>query len=400
MLITDKIIKSKDNSSKINVQTVLTDQSRFFFRGTIDIDSNAVNIEADQQHRTLMLSSQARSCSIPSLEVKSNDVQCRHGSASSPIDENQLWYLLSRGLDKRQAQNLIIEGFFNKPELSSNKLLDNIKQRLLKSVIFTFILIIFSGHIAFGMSHEKYKNLDAYRLYELAMGLKESKINHELMVTLFKYAADKSYIPALYELAHLNYYDEDKAKEIIRFAAENDYKPACYDMGIYYLNLKSYQNAIKWLINACAVTSYVVVDRYDICKVKTLERWHYPSLYVLELIDDGSYGSEAKEILAQLNKSKVVGTIYVIYKKAVALYKREEYDKAYDILKSIVSAGYAPAEYMLARMYYDKSKKITDEQKAIWYCRQAANKKYPPAQYFYALLCENKIEARKMMEDY
>ena len=103
------------SSSQVLVKAALCEQARSFYRGTIVIDHEAKGSQADQQQRALMLSPQAKTCAIPSLEVATHEVQCQHGSAAGTFSDDELWYLCSRGLSKKDAQRLLLEGFFNEP---------------------------------------------------------------------------------------------------------------------------------------------------------------------------------------------------------------------------------------------------------------------------------------------
>ncbi len=67
---------------------------------------------AFQTNRTLKLSEHAWAESVPNLEIENNDVHCSHASAVGPIDEEQRFYLESRGVPPEVAERLIVEGFF------------------------------------------------------------------------------------------------------------------------------------------------------------------------------------------------------------------------------------------------------------------------------------------------
>jgi Fe-S cluster assembly protein SufD len=61
----------------------------------------------------MLLSTDARADSIPMLEIEANDVRCTHGSTTSSVDTEELFYLQSRGLPRDEAYRLIVEGFFS-----------------------------------------------------------------------------------------------------------------------------------------------------------------------------------------------------------------------------------------------------------------------------------------------
>ena len=112
-LITSQIHQGKDSSSSVLVKSALCDASRSFYRGTIVLEETAQRAQAHQQQRALMLSTQARMCALPSLEVAAFNVRCSHGSAAGGFNNEQVEYLRTRGISSEQAHTLLIEGFFN-----------------------------------------------------------------------------------------------------------------------------------------------------------------------------------------------------------------------------------------------------------------------------------------------
>jgi len=118
-------------SSSMLVKAALTESSRSFYRGTIVVDHDAPQSIAHQQQRALMLSSQAQTCAIPSLEVATHEVSCSHGSAAGKVNEDEMWYLHSRGFSKEEAETVLIEGFFNEPIIIQRKdILERMKKIL------------------------------------------------------------------------------------------------------------------------------------------------------------------------------------------------------------------------------------------------------------------------------
>lgn len=88
------------------------DRARAVFAGLIRVDWGAQKTNAFQANRNLILSPGARSDSIPKLEIMANDLRCTHGSATSRLNEEHIFYLMSRGLTREQATFMIVEGFF------------------------------------------------------------------------------------------------------------------------------------------------------------------------------------------------------------------------------------------------------------------------------------------------
>ncbi len=91
----------------------LTDDAESIYAGLIRITKQAQKSDAYQANRTVLLSDGAKADSIPMLEIEADDVRCTHGVAVGPVDEEQLFYLMSRGLPHLEAEQLIVEGFFD-----------------------------------------------------------------------------------------------------------------------------------------------------------------------------------------------------------------------------------------------------------------------------------------------
>ncbi len=97
---------------RINGNGVLTDEAYAVFRGIIDIRREAYEADSEEKSYTLNLSSKSRADSIPSLFVDNNTVKAKHASSVGNIDEDKLYYMMSRGLDKKMALRLAIESMF------------------------------------------------------------------------------------------------------------------------------------------------------------------------------------------------------------------------------------------------------------------------------------------------
>jgi Fe-S cluster assembly protein SufD len=86
--------------------------SRAVYTGLIHIGKQASGVKAFQTNRNVKLSDGAWAESVPNLEIENNDVQCSHASAVGPVDEEQRFYLESRGVPPEPAERLIVLGFF------------------------------------------------------------------------------------------------------------------------------------------------------------------------------------------------------------------------------------------------------------------------------------------------
>jgi Fe-S cluster assembly protein SufD len=85
--------------------------SRAVFRGIIRVHKGAQQTDAYQTNRNLVLSEHARADSLPNLEIEADDVKCSHGATVGQLDENALFYLMSRGLSRERAERLVVLGF-------------------------------------------------------------------------------------------------------------------------------------------------------------------------------------------------------------------------------------------------------------------------------------------------
>jgi Fe-S cluster assembly protein SufD len=99
--------------SDLVIHDALRGRSSANFTGLIRINKPAHQTESSQQQKNILLSDSSRAQSDPKLEILNNDViRCTHGAAVGPVDEEMVFYLQSRGLDRASAEGLIVEGFF------------------------------------------------------------------------------------------------------------------------------------------------------------------------------------------------------------------------------------------------------------------------------------------------
>ncbi len=92
---------------------ILDGQARGVFNGKIFVRQDAQKTDAKQTNQTLLLSDDAVINTKPQLEIFADDVKCTHGATVGQLEENQLFYLRSRGLGEEQARNLLIYAFAN-----------------------------------------------------------------------------------------------------------------------------------------------------------------------------------------------------------------------------------------------------------------------------------------------
>ena len=99
-------------TSDLLFKCALEDKSRSVWQGMIYVAPGAQKTDGYQANRNLLLSRKARADSIPGLEILADDVRCTHGATAGKVDPDQLFYLRSRGLPQKDAERLIVEGFF------------------------------------------------------------------------------------------------------------------------------------------------------------------------------------------------------------------------------------------------------------------------------------------------
>jgi Fe-S cluster assembly protein SufD len=99
-------------SSDLLYKGALDDRSKAVFRGLIRVWPNAQRTDAYQTNRNLLLSRQAQANSLPNLEIQADDVRCSHAATVGHLDDEELFYIMSRGVPRRDAERLVVFGFF------------------------------------------------------------------------------------------------------------------------------------------------------------------------------------------------------------------------------------------------------------------------------------------------
>jgi Fe-S cluster assembly protein SufD len=118
----------ENTTSEMFLKGAVAGEARSVFTGMIRIEPSGQGTNAHQTNRNLVLSDDAEAHSVPNLEILANDVRCGHGSAVGPLDEEQRYYLMSRGLPEARADRLQVLGFFEEalqrfPELAVEPIL-------------------------------------------------------------------------------------------------------------------------------------------------------------------------------------------------------------------------------------------------------------------------------------
>jgi Fe-S cluster assembly protein SufD len=99
-------------TSDLLYKGALKEKSRSEYSGLIKVAKGAQGTDAYQANRNLTLSDESLARSIPQLEIEANEVRCTHAATVAPVEEEHLFYLMSRGIDRVTAQKLIVFGFF------------------------------------------------------------------------------------------------------------------------------------------------------------------------------------------------------------------------------------------------------------------------------------------------
>ena len=102
-----------NTTSDLLFKGALKGSSHSVWRGMIYVAPGAQKTDGYQANRNLVLSPAARADSIPGLEILADDVRCTHGATVGKIDPEPMFYLLSRGISEKEAERLIVEGFFD-----------------------------------------------------------------------------------------------------------------------------------------------------------------------------------------------------------------------------------------------------------------------------------------------
>ena len=99
-------------TSDLLYKGALYDKTRAVFRGIIKVFPKAQRTDAYQTNRNLLLSDKAEATSLPNLEIEADDVRCSHAATVGHLDTEELFYIMSRGVSRREAERLVVFGFF------------------------------------------------------------------------------------------------------------------------------------------------------------------------------------------------------------------------------------------------------------------------------------------------
>ncbi|MBH77342.1 MAG: hypothetical protein CL897_03835 [Dehalococcoidia bacterium] len=121
---------AEDTRSDLLFKSALGDRSRAVYYGVTKVGLEGRRSDANQENRNLLLSRSAKADSDPVLEILTNDVaRVSHGATAGPVDEEELFYIQSRGLTREGAVELLVRGFLGEP-LDRSALVESVRQEL------------------------------------------------------------------------------------------------------------------------------------------------------------------------------------------------------------------------------------------------------------------------------
>ena len=121
---------SENTKSYQLIKCALKDKSKAAYQGKIFVDSVAQKTDGYQLSKAILLNEGTEFNGKPELEIYADDVKCSHGSSSGNLDENKIFYLMTRGLSKNEAKKILLDGFFLEviEKITDTKVKDLIKE--------------------------------------------------------------------------------------------------------------------------------------------------------------------------------------------------------------------------------------------------------------------------------
>lgn len=119
-------------TSDLLFKGALKDKSRSVWQGMIYVAPGAQKTDGYQANRNLVLSKEARADSIPGLEIMADDVRCTHGATVGRIEDEHIFYLQARGMDRKEAERMVVDGFFD--PIVQRIPFEGVRERLKRSI--------------------------------------------------------------------------------------------------------------------------------------------------------------------------------------------------------------------------------------------------------------------------
>ena len=127
-----------NTTSRLYYKGILDGSSRAVFGGTVLVRKDAQKADAQQSDKNLLLSEGAEVDSKPSLLIYADDVKCGHGATAGHIDQDTLFYMMSRGLDRKTASTLLVRGF-------ASEIIDAVRPDALREFLDRIFLGVLAG---------------------------------------------------------------------------------------------------------------------------------------------------------------------------------------------------------------------------------------------------------------
>lgn len=131
-IMAEAIHKEKQTFSELVAKGVVKNNSKVLYRGNIHIKEKANKSEGSQSLSMLLLDKGSEADAIPQLLIDNEDVKCSHAVAIGRMDEEKLFYLMSRGLSEKEAQNQITNGFFEAmiKDINNKQIADDLRKEI------------------------------------------------------------------------------------------------------------------------------------------------------------------------------------------------------------------------------------------------------------------------------
>ena len=114
------------------IKSVLEQSSKAVYQGKIFVNSDAQKTDGYQLSKAILLNKESEFNAKPELEIYADDVKCSHGATSGSVDEDSIYYLMTRGLSRKESVKLLIDGFLNEVVnmIKSNSVKEFVKSKL------------------------------------------------------------------------------------------------------------------------------------------------------------------------------------------------------------------------------------------------------------------------------
>lgn len=137
----DVVLKAVHNVSNtsclIDIKGVLYDASQSFHMGEIYIGKNAFKTESYLNDHSLLLGNKSKTVAMPNLRIHNNDVKASHGASIGALNDEKLYYLQSRGFEKKEAIDILVTGFFESTfnDITDQNMANSLRHKLLTSLV-------------------------------------------------------------------------------------------------------------------------------------------------------------------------------------------------------------------------------------------------------------------------